>query len=224
MPSVPGYIYAQKDNDLYVNLFIQSSTDIELQNTTVGIEQETKYPWDGAIKITVSPKEKSNFTVKVRIPGWSVNQPLPGDLYYYPEKTEKKPTISINDENVEYSVEGGYAVLNREWIDGDEITLLLPMDVKKVKANDLVEDDKGKVAIERGPIVYCVEEVDNPQIEEITVSKNTAFTTDFNPDLLAGIEIIKASGKNKSENFKAIPYFVWNNRGANKMDVWLKED
>ncbi len=223
MPSVPGYIYAQKDNELYVNLFIQSKTDIELQNTTVAVEQKTEYPWDGTINIVVSPKEKSTFAVKIRIPGWSVNQPLPGDLYFYSEQLEEKPTISINNENINYTIEKGYAVISREWQNGDSLTLSIPMQVRKVKANELVEDDRGKVALERGPIVYCVEEFDNPDIEKITVSKKTTFESDFNPELLAGIEVLKASGENETENFIAIPYYVWNNRGANKMDVWLKE-
>ena len=223
MPSVPGYIYAQKDNDIYVNLFVQSSTSVKMADSEVKIDQETKYPWDGTVKISVSPETASQFAVRVRIPGWAQNQPLPGNLYSYANAPAAKPEILVNGESVSYETEQGYAVLDREWKSGDEVELSLPMQVRTVKASELVEADKGKVAIERGPIVYCVEEKDNPEIGSIKVSGETQFESNFNADLLAGIEVIKASGNTKEETFTAIPYYVWNNRGANKMDVWLSK-
>ncbi|WP_297094810.1 glycoside hydrolase family 127 protein [uncultured Draconibacterium sp.] len=223
MPSVPGYIYAQKDNDIYVNLFVQSSTSVKMADSEVKIDQETKYPWDGKVKISVSPETASQFAVRVRIPGWAQNQPLPGDLYSYENAPAAKPEILVNGENVSYATEQGYAVLDREWNSGDEVEFSLSMQVRTVKASELVEADKGKVAIERGPIVYCVEEKDNPEIETIQVSEETQFESNYNADLLAGVEVIKASGKTKAETFTAIPYYVWNNRGANKMDVWLSK-
>ncbi|WP_321347712.1 glycoside hydrolase family 127 protein [uncultured Draconibacterium sp.] len=223
MPSVPGYIYAQKDNDIYVNLFVQSSTSVKMADSEVKIDQETKYPWDGKVKISVSPETASQFAVRVRIPGWAQNQPLPGDLYSYANAAAAKTEILVNGESVSYETEQGYAVLDREWNSGDEVTLSLPMQVRTVKASELVEADKGKVAIERGPIVYCVEEKDNPEIGAIQVSEGTQFESNYNADLLAGVEVIQASGKTKAETFTAIPYYVWNNRGANKMDVWLSK-
>lgn len=223
MPSVPGYIYAQKNNDIYVNLFVQSSTSIKMAGSEVKIDQETKYPWDGKVKISVSPETASPFAVRVRIPGWAQNQPLPSDLYSYANAPAAKPEILINGESVSYETELGYAVLDREWKTGDEVELSLPMQVRMVKASELVEDDKGKVAIERGPIVYCVEEKDNPEIGSIKVSAETKFESNYDADLLAGVEVIKASGSTKAETFTAIPYYVWNNRGANKMDVWLSK-
>nr|WP_319511160.1 glycoside hydrolase family 127 protein [uncultured Draconibacterium sp.] len=223
MPSVPGYIYAQKDNDIYVNLFVQSSTSVKMADAGVKIDQETKYPWDGKVKISVSPETVSQFAVRVRIPGWAQNQPLPGDLYSYANAPTAKPVILVNGESVSYETEQGYAVLDREWKSGDEVELSLPMPVRTVKASELVKDDQGKVAIERGPIVYCVEEKDNPEIGSIQVSEETQFESNYNADLLAGVEVIKASGKTKKETFTAIPYYVWNNRGANKMDVWLSK-
>lgn len=223
MPSVPGYIYAQKDNDIYVNLFVQSSTSVKMADSDVKIDQETKYPWDGTVKISVSPETASQFAVRVRIPGWAQNQPLPGNLYSYANAPAAKPEILVNGESVSYETEQGYAVLDREWKSGDEVELSLPMQVRTVKASELVKDDQGKVAIERGPIVYCVEEKDNPEIGTIQVSEGTLFESNYNADLLAGVEVIKASGKTKAETFTAIPYYVWNNRGANKMDVWLSK-
>jgi DUF1680 family protein len=223
MPSIPGYIYAQKNSDLYVNLFVESSTNVTLFGTPVAVKQKTKYPWDGDVRITVSPEVKSKFAVRVRIPGWAQNRPLPGNLYAYDNSLEKAPQLFVNNEIADYSIENGYAVLSREWNEGDEIRLSLPMEVRTVKANNLVEADRGKLAIERGPIVYCVEEIDNSNIDNVMVSGKTQFTTDFQADLLTGIQVVKASGESKNESFTAVPYYVWNNRGANKMAVWLKE-
>ena len=223
MPSVPGYIYAQKNSDLYVNLFVESSTNVTLSGTPVAVKQKTKYPWDGGVRITVSPEVKSKFALRVRIPGWAQNKPLPGNLYAYENSMEKAPQLFVNNEIADYSIENGYAVLSREWNQGDEIRLSLPMEVRTVRANNLVEADRGKLAVERGPIVYCVEEIDNSNIDNVTVSGKTQFTTDFQADLLTGIQVVKASGESKNESFTAIPYYVWNNRGANKMTVWLKE-
>jgi len=223
MPSVPGYIYAQKNSDLYVNLFVESSTNVTLSGTPVAVKQKTKYPWDGDVRITISPEVKSKFALRVRIPGWAQNKPLPGNLYAYENSMEKAPQLFVNNEIADYSIENGYAVLSREWNEGDEIRLSLPMEVRTVRANNLVEADRGKLAIERGPIVYCVEEIDNSNIDNVTVSGKTQFTTDFQADLLTGIQVVKASGESKNESFTAIPYYVWNNRGANKMAVWLKE-
>nr|WP_321353965.1 glycoside hydrolase family 127 protein [uncultured Draconibacterium sp.] len=223
MPSVPGYIYAQKNNDIYVNLFVQSSTTVKMADSEVKINQVTKYPWDGKVKISVSPETSAQFAVRVRIPGWAQNQPLPGNLYSYENTVAEKPEILVNGENVSYETVQGYAILDREWNSGDEVELNMPMQVRTVKASELVEADQGKVSIERGPIVYCVEEKDNPEIETIQLSEGTQFESNYNADLLAGVEVIQASGKTKAETFTAIPYYVWNNRGANKMDVWLSK-
>jgi DUF1680 family protein len=223
MPSVPGYIYAQKNSDLYVNLFVESSTNVTLSGTPVAVKQKTKYPWDGDVRITVSPEVKSKFALRVRIPGWAQNKPLPGNLYAYDNSLEKAPQLFVNNEIADYSIENGYAVLSREWNEGDEIRLSLPMEVRTVRANNLVEADRGKLAIERGPIVYCVEEIDNSNIDHVRISGETQFTTGFQADLLTGVQVVKASGESKNESFTAIPYYVWNNRGANKMTVWLQE-
>lgn len=223
MPSVPGYIYARQENVLYVNLFVESQTETKLENTSVVVQQKTDYPWSGDVRISVSPRKKALFTVKVRIPGWSVNKPLPGDLYRYMKPSDNKPELAVNGEKTAYSMEKGYAVLTRTWSPGDEILLSLPMEVRRVKAHEKVADDRGKVALERGPVVYCVEETDNPHINELTVTENTLFSCEYHPELLAGVEVIKASGPTKNEQFTAIPYYVWNNRGANRMKVWLPE-
>lgn len=223
MPSVAGYIYAHRGSDLYVNLYTQSSAKISLEKTVVEIGQMTMYPWDGNVRVSINPDTEADFSVRLRIPGWTINKPVPGDLYSCENVSENKPVIRINGEEVTFQTENGYAILNRDWKQGDEINLLLPMDVKKIKANSLVKDDVGKVAIERGPLVYCIEEFDNLEIDKVIVSGNTSFTTRFDNELLNGVQVIEASGEERNEQFTAIPYYVWNNRGANKMNVWLTE-
>ena len=218
IPSVPGYIYAQEEEVLYVNLFIQSQTEVMLNRTRTLVGQQTNYPWNGEVKINVSPDRKSAFTVKVRIPGWALGNPLPGGLYHYTEPLKQKPALYVNGEEQDYQMEKGFAIIKREWKKGDEITLNLPMEVRMVKAIDEVADTRGKVAMERGPLVYCIEEMDNRNIDDITVPQEVSFISEFNPDLLNGVEVVKTAG------FSAIPYYAWNNRGANKMKVWLDEE
>ena len=217
MPSVPGYIYATTDDQLYVNLFIQSSTEIEMKNSLVALSQETDYPWNGTTKLIVSPKQAAKFDICLRIPGWANNQPVPGNLYSYADEQSSNPSIRVNGKPVEIREEKGYAVLSRNWCAGDVIEYNLPMQVRKIRANEQVTDDRELLALERGPVVYCLEEVDNPKIDDSKLTTAMEFTSTFNPDLLNGVEVISSNQMN------AIPYFAWNNRGANKMKVWLPE-
>ncbi|MGQ8338374.1 glycoside hydrolase family 127 protein [Sunxiuqinia sp. A32] len=215
MPSVPGYIYATNAEKLYVNLFIQSETETELNNSKVSISQTSNYPWDGNIKIQVHPQKETQFAVYLRIPGWATDQPVPGDLYRYLNHSDENPVIKINGETVEVKKENGYAVLNRTWRENDVVEYSLPMQVHQIIANENVKEDAGLVALERGPIVYCMEEVDNPEIDLLTIDGETDFSAIYEPNLLNGVEVIKTT------EFSAIPYYAWNNRGANKMKVWL---
>jgi len=223
MPSVPGYIYAKSQDKIFVNLFIQSSSSVNVANNQVTISQETNYPWQGDVKIEVSPERASRFSVYLRIPGWAVNKLVPNDLYTFEDVDENQVSLKVNGEPIEIVKDKGYAVLTRQWEKGDVIEYTLPMDIRKVKANKMVEDDRGKVALERGPIVYCVEGVDNQDIDQLSISVNTKLTASFEPELLNGVEVISGLGKSGNKKFTAIPYFVWNNRGANKMKVWLPE-
>ncbi|MBN2519079.1 MAG: glycoside hydrolase family 127 protein [Bacteroidales bacterium] len=224
MPSVPGYIYAQTNEKLYINLFVQSSTEVEINNILVTISQETNYPWEGTVKIILSPEKETKFSLNLRIPGWAVNKPLPGNLYTYAGVNKKEPVIMINDEVVNIKQENGYVVLTRKWKTGDIIEYILPMETRKVITNENVEADRGLVAFERGPIVFCVEEIDNPDIDELKVTENMQFAANFHPDLLNGIEVITVKNQENNQKFTAIPYYVWNNRGANKMKVWLPKN
>jgi len=227
--SVPGYIYAQGDNALYVNLFAQSSSTVQLnKKLPVTISQETQYPWDGQIKISVSPEKTSKFAVCLRIPGWAENQVVPSDLYSFITPETGLVSVSVNGENFQYKTEKGYAVIDREWKEGDVVNYDIPMSIRRVEANTQVADDAGKVAIERGPIVYCLEGVDNgADLMKLALPDSSLLTESYNSGELSGVVTISGDAtigdgkKMTSQKFTAIPYFVWNNRGADEMKVWL---
>ena len=221
MPSVPGYIYAQKNDNLYINLFVKSTVETLLNNSRVLVMQQTDYPWNGKVYVTVNPEKPTNFTLRIRIPGWALNKPVPGDLYTYDDDSFDKPKIEINNREVACEMEQGFALITRNWEKNDQIVVNFPMKVRTVKANNQVKENDGKRAIERGPIVYCVEQCDNTEMENLLISGNTEFDHFYESGLLSGVEVIKAKGDSPAENFTAIPYYQWNNRGAGKMDVWM---
>lgn len=223
MPSVPGYVYAQNNGNVYVNLFVQSTTSVSPEGIPVQLELSTNYPWEGLLKLAVDPESEHEFAVRLRIPGWLGKQPVPGDLYSYLDELHSPFSLKVNGESVSFSEENGYAVIKRQWRRGDVIEYQLPMEVRKVKANEKVEANRGKIAIERGPVVYCVEGEDNQEIKQLTLSAITPFDISFEENLLGGVTVLNAHGASPDEQFKAVPYYVWNNRGANKMKVWLDE-
>ncbi len=222
LPSVPGYIYAQGENKIYVNLYVTSSSKIELNGKVqVSIVQESQYPWDGNVKISVSGENPGKFALCLRIPGWAKNQPVPGDLYAYSLPEKDSFAIVLNGQKIAVQSDKGYAVIDREWKQGDAVNLSLPMQIRQVVANKSVKDDLGKVAIERGPIVYCLEAIDNEDIDNVSISPNDLFSAGFNPNLLGGIETISGKLIDGKVSFSAIPYYSWNNRGIGKMKVWI---
>ena len=235
LPSVPGYIYAQKQDNIYINLFVASATKINLNaKTSVELSQQTKYPWDGNVKVTIKPQKKSLFAVCLRIPGWVRNQPVPSNLYSYINPVKETISIKVNGQNADYKTENGYAIINREWKQGDVIEYLLPMNIHRVEANPNVEADVNKVALERGPIVYCLEGVDNANMfGNLIIPDNASVKASFDNTKLNGIEVITGEGivfnpstdglsiQSKTQPFIAIPYYSWCNRGKNTMQVWL---
>jgi len=225
LPSVPGYIYAHDQNKLYVNLFIQSETRVTLNKSLgVAIKQETQYPWDGTIKISVSPEKPGTFALNLRIPGWISEQPVASNLYSYTQAIEEDVEIRINGENFTFSKNRGYAVIERVWNPGDVVEYRMPMKVRRVCAHEKVKENTGRVAIERGPIVYCIEGADNNYpVFGLILPDSSKIWVNFEKDLLG--EIVNLTGEGtvnkKTQAFKAIPYFAWNNRGINEMRVWL---
>jgi len=235
MASVPGYVYGQKENAIWVNLYMGNSADIKLDNgRTLKIVQETKYPWEGAVKMTVTPDQASAAVVNVRIPGWARNEPMPSDLYRFADRSAATPTLKVNGKSVPMKLDKGYVAINRTWRKGDVVELNLPMPVRRVVANDLVAADRGRVAIQRGPIVYAAEWVDNPngKVRNLLLPDSSKLTAEFRPDLLNGVEVVKGQAvalakdaqgtvKRTPEPFTAIPYYAWANRGKGEMIVWL---
>lgn len=235
LPSLPGYVYAHKDNELFINLFIGNKAKIDMNFGELSISQTTNYPWDGNVIININPNQKTDFTVSVRIPGW-INNPLPGDLYHYLNESKNNVTIKVNGKIVKYDLKDSYAKISKTWQKGDIIEINFPMTVRKVIANDKVEEDRGKFAIERGPIVYCAEWVDNNgKVRNLLLDKKSSFSVEHKGNMIDGINIIKGQATVLSENknnktiknkqrFTAIPYYAWAHRGSGEMSVWLPFD
>jgi DUF1680 family protein len=218
LPSLPGYMYAQRDDTVYINLFIGGSGKVRINDNTVLLTQETRYPWDGKVKITVEPERAAEFAIYVRIPGWASNQPVPSDLYRYVKENNGKVTLRVNGRRADLNREKGFAKLRRKWKKGDVIQLSLPMSVRRVLCNERVEENRGKMALERGPIVYCVEWFDNGgKIDNIKVSDDDEFEVACASAALGGVNVIKGT----KSGFLAIPYYAWSHRGVGEMAVWL---
>ncbi len=236
LPSVPGYVYAQKDDKLFVNLFIASSASLNVLSKQVDIVQQNNYPWGGDLKFTITPKSPLVFSMMIRIPGWARNEAIPSDRYSFKNSVNEKVTITINGKSVDYNTENGYAVLNRTWNKNDMVEVKLPMEVKRVVANENVKSDISKVALQRGPVIYCTEWVDNNgKAANLVLPVNATFTTEYKADLLNGVTVLKSNVPavivdEKGENvntitqpFTAIPYYTWANRGKGEMMVWFPE-
>lgn len=238
LPSVPGYVYAQRDDQLYVNLFINGTASVDIQGRTVGIAQQNNYPWNGDLKFTITPKQSATFALRIRIPGWARGEAMPSDLYSFRNnmRVQMMIPITVNGQQVEYEMDNGYAVIKRTWKKNDVVQLQLPMGVERVVANEHVKSDIGKVALQYGPIMYCAEWVDNNgKAANIILPADAVLTTAFKPGLLNGIQVIQgtvpavqvdATGQKVqtvTQPFTAIPYYAWANRGKGEMMVWLPE-
>ncbi len=238
IPSVPGYAYAVRDDELYINLYIQSSADVELSSGQVRVEQLTKYPWDGRVEVGVTPEtDGTEFAVKLRIPGWARNEPVPGDLYHVLKRSDAAVSLKINGEDADLQVESGYAVIKRSWRAGDRIEINFPMEVRRMISDEHVAQDRGLTALECGPIVYCIEGVDVPEghVVNLVLPDDAALATEFRDDLLGGVRVITGNALSARRTlgedppkvatdavrFTAIPYYAWCHRGRGEMAVWL---
>jgi hypothetical protein len=236
IPSVPGYMYAEKGNSVYVNLFISGTGNLSVGGKPLTIIQQNNYPWDGTLAFTINPKAAMNMDLRIRIPGWARNEAMPSDLYSYEHTLAQSTEIKVNGMPVDYKIENGYAVISRKWKKNDKVEVNLPMEVRRVVANSKIGDDNGKVALQRGPIMYCAEWKDNNGLaSNIIVPKNTQFKPEYEGGLLNGVTVLKAdvkslnvdpSGQNVSTQnatLTAIPYYSWANRGKGEMTVWFPE-
>ncbi|RTL58758.1 MAG: glycoside hydrolase family 127 protein [Sphingobacteriales bacterium] len=232
--SVGDYIYGQGTNSIWVNLFIGSSTTIPLAKTNVEVKMQTNYPWDGTIKLNIDPVKKSTFDLYLRIPGWASGEASPGDLYHFIDFNSTTLSLKVNGKDVAVRTENGYMIVNREWKKGDVVEYTIPMQVNKIAARNEVNDDNDRFAVQRGPLLYCVEGSDNhndawnffiPQnsifqttaydvlSEKVTALEADANTIQFN-DASQNVQIVK-------KKIIAIPYYTWANRGKTPMQVWL---
>lgn len=202
LPSIGSYIYATSDKALWVNLYIGNNSRVSVDGTDISLKQETNYPWDGSVKLTVSATRPLKKEIRLRIPGWCQTYEL-----------------KINGKRLNTPVEKGYAIV-KDWQPDDVITLDMDMPVEVVASDPRVKENAGKRALQRGPLVYCMEEVDNPELfDQIALSPNTTFQTVFASHTLDGVETILAKDGLRSATF--IPYYAWDNRTAGKMKVWI---
>lgn len=232
IPSLPGYIYAVRDRDLFVNMFTQNSAKIEIEGKSVELTQTGGYPWNGDVDITIDKNRAGRFTLKIRIPGWAVNHPVPSDLYTYLDPVKPDYTVSVNGQQVTAELNNGYFSIDRKWKAGDKISISFKMEPRFVVANPKVEADRGRVAVERGPIVYCIEDVDNPLNPQSVLINTKNIPTVKKSDILGGIIQLMVPAQQfaydrtgnisvRNVDLTLIPYFTWANRGDSRMTVWI---
>ncbi|MGC4036157.1 MAG: glycoside hydrolase family 127 protein [Chitinophagaceae bacterium] len=234
--SVGNYIYGKSNDGIYVNLFVGSNTDFHIGKTTVKLNMQTEYPWNGNVKIIVDPNKRTKFNLNLRIPGWANGSPVPGDLYKFINQNNSTVTVRVNGKSVQFRSENGYAVIDREWKKGDVVEYEIPMQVNYIAAGNQLKYDAGRLAIQRGPILYCVEGADNKEgVWNLVVPAETKFTAENEQILtepviaLKGEAIAAEPGEDgtsiimKKRIVTAIPYYTWDNRGANDMQVWLPQ-
>lgn len=232
IPSLPGYIYAVNDNDVYVNLFIGNSVNLNVKGKNVTLSQSGDYTWDGKVAIDVNSNKAGEFTMRIRIPSWVRSNPVPGDLYRYADGETLSYSVKVNGETIEADLEKGYLPITRKWKKGDRVELSFDMKPRYVVAHPEVKDDFGRIAVERGPIVYCAEWCDNKfDIQSILLNPQVKFAAKKTDKLHGITELIgdaqlinlDPSGKYsiKDVTLDLIPYYSWAHRGQGKMSVWL---
>ena len=225
LPSLPGYIYATQGQRVFVNLFIGSEAEVDVNGQSLLVEQQTNYPWDGAVQLSFKNTEAVPAQLRIRVPGWARGEVVPGDLYRYADDQQPTVTLRINGQEQAAEVTDGYLTLNKNtWQQGDTVTVNFDMAVREVVSHQRVEANRGKVALERGPLVYCAEAVDNPiGVLGLSVATQPDFQYAFRPGLLNGVG--KVTGKAKSgSDITAIPYFAWAHRTVGEMAVWLRKN
>ena len=237
IPSLPGYVYAVKDNQVYVNLYLSNKATLKIGRKSVTLSQETRYPWNGDIALTVDKNSAGRFAMKLRIPGWVRNQVVPSDLYTYTDGKRLSYQVKVNGELQEAELGAdGYFTVTRQWKKGDKVELHFDMEPRVVKANARVEADRGRVAVERGPLVYCAEWPDNDfDVLSVLLNRQPSFTVTEKPDLLYGLNQIQTPAQTlkydtegrlsvQDVTLTLIPYYAWAHRGTGRMAVWLPSD
>jgi hypothetical protein len=235
--SVGGYAYAHAGDKLYVNLFAQGSAQIEMADRAVAVQQRTQYPWDGKITLTLNPKPAGRFTLCLRVPGWAQDEPVPSNLYRFADRSVVTPRLKVNGQPVGLNIHKGYACLDGNWKSGDVVELALPMPVRRVLSHEKVEANIGRVALQRGPIVYCTEWPDNDgQALNLVLRDDARLTSAHRTDLLGGVTVLQGEAtalayekdghtiRRTPHELTAIPYYAWAHRGPGEMAVWLARE
>jgi len=242
IPSLPGYVYAVKDRNVYVNLFLSNTSNLQVGGKAVTLSLQTEYPWKGDITVTVDKNAAGEFAMKVRIPGWVRGQVVPSDLYSFTDGKRLSYSVSVNGEMVNGKSsngqlgEDGYCTISRKWLKGDKVTIHFDMEPRTVRANNRVQDDRGMISVERGPIVYCAEHPDNDfdisgalinQDPQFTVGQGTIAETPLTT-LMTDAQLLTFDKNGRLETadkrIKLIPYYAWCHRGSGKMQVWMAQD
>ncbi|MDR2914589.1 MAG: glycoside hydrolase family 127 protein [Tannerella sp.] len=237
MASIPGYAYATDKKNIYVNLYVEGDAAVELEDNKIELVQKTNYPWEGDVEITVNPSNTGEFALMLRMPGWATGNPVPSPLYHYVKNAGSEIKISVNGKEVKKSMDKGYAVINREWKSGDRVSLHMDMPVKRVQTCAEVSYDKGLLSMERGPVVYALESVDQPEefLFDVVIPRDAEITSGYEENILNGVTVLTGSAvriekdkdsetlSEKPFTFKAIPYSTWNNRGKGQLVVFTPE-
>jgi DUF1680 family protein len=232
--SLGNFIYGYADNKIFINLFVGSQTNFSLPKGEIQFNMQTNYPWSGDVKCTLSMKKKIKSTIAFRIPGWSKGIPAPGELYAFSTSASEKPIMLINKTEVPFIEQDGYAIIDREWSNNDVIEYKIPMNIKKVVARNELKYNNERIALQRGPLVYCIEGADNNgKAWNVVAPTKSAFETEnFSVldekvvSLIADLPVLTIasdglSAKTSNQKVRAIPYYTWCNRGSNPMQIWL---
>jgi uncharacterized protein len=228
IPQVGGWMYAQDRDGIFVNLYAGSTADIRRETGIVRIVQETAYPWDGRIKLIIDPERAGEFNLRLRIPGWALDRPVKSELYVYAEPPASAPVIKMNGRTLPAKPGAdGYLEIRRKWRKGDVVEMALPMAVRFVRAHPAVEADRGRLALMRGPLVYCLESADNAwPLKDLKITSGSIVAAEFRASLLGGVAVLTgrgASAAGEARPFTAVPYYAWANRGPGGMTVWIPE-
>ncbi len=235
LQSVPGYVYAQADGMVFVNLFVPSRTQLDVAGAKVTLEQQTRYPWDGRVTIRVQPERPVEFALRIRVPGWATGKPVPSDLYAHVAPATDPPVVQLNGQRLRVAPERGYVELRRPWQAGDVVELTLPMPVNRVRAHPQIASCAGRVALERGPLVYCAEAVDNGgRLSDLVLADGVVLEPVSRPELLGGVTVLRGRAERRpdaggsaggsvpiSTELTLIPYYAWAHRERGEMAVWL---
>jgi DUF1680 family protein len=237
LPSILGYFYATREDTVFVNLYESGAVTLQLRGKPLRLLQQTEYPWEGRIRVMVETGEPVAMELRLRVPGWARHQPLPSDLYRYVDSSSQTWRVSVNGEAIaNASLKNGYVCIRRTWQSGDFVELYLPMPVRRVEAHPKVADNVGRMAIERGPIVYCVEGIDHAgSVQDLVVPLDAQWSSYYERDVLGGVVVLRCSGirlrqqpdgtlRNRTVRIQAIPYYAWSHRGPSEMLVWLPWD